>query len=249
MRKNLPFKLTIFFVCLMIILIGCIRDPQEKPLEPETSSMFEKGEVHKVKVLKDTVYIRNGNSVNFPVVTTVKKDIKLDVTGQVGKWYIVVMDDGKVGAVSPDEVKPIVDEPDLSGKSKTIKDLTPNEKEMLRLLNAERTKKGLPPLKVDLELAEVARFKSQDMIDNNYFSHYSPTYGSPFQMMKSFGVKYIYAGENLAGDSSVKDAHEALMNSEGHKNNILNKNFTHVGIGVKEGSGYGKIFAQMFVGR
>ncbi|SHK12325.1 CAP domain-containing protein [Paramaledivibacter caminithermalis] len=120
---------------------------------------------------------------------------------------------------------------------------------MLRLVNAERSKRGLEPLKVDLELCEVARNKSQDMIDNNYFSHYSPTYGSPFEMMRNFGIKYIYAGENIAGNPSVKAAHTSLMNSEGHKKNILNSNFTHIGIGIKEGSKYGKIFTQMFVGK
>ena len=120
---------------------------------------------------------------------------------------------------------------------------------MVRLVNGERSKRGLSPLKIDLELCEVAKFKSQDMIDNNYFSHYSPTYGSPFEMMKNFGIKYIYGGENIAGNSTVKAAHESLMDSEGHKKNILNPDFTHIGVGVKEGSKYGKTFTQLFVGR
>ena len=100
-----------------------------------------------------------------------------------------------------------------------------------------------------MEISQVARLKSQDMIDNNYFSHNSPTYGSPFDMMKSYDIKYVYAGENLAGNPSIQDAHESLMNSQGHRENILNPNFTHIGIGVREGSKYGKMITQMFVGR
>jgi uncharacterized YkwD family protein len=248
MRKIKSSKL-IFCLALLLFLGGCVRSPQEKPLNPEASSMFKKGNVEKVKVSVDNAYIRNGNSTTFPVVTTVKKDMVLDVAGLVGKWYIIILDNGKIGAIDPNEVKPIVEKPSLQGQNSNIKKLTPNEQEMVRLVNAERSKRGLDPLKVDLELCNVARNKSQDMIDNSYFSHYSPTYGSPFEMLKNFGIKYIYAGENIAGNAAVKNAHTALMNSEGHKKNILNANFTHIGIGIKEGSKYGKIFTQMFIGK
>lgn len=248
MKKFKSSKL-ILGLALLLILWGCVRYPQEKPLNPQASSIFKKGNVEKVKVTVESAYIRNGNSTNFPVVTTVKKDTVLDVAGLVGKWYIIILDNGKIGAINPAEVKSIVEKPSLQGQSSNIKKLTPNEQEMIRLVNAERSKRGLDPLKADLELSNVARDKSQDMIDNNYFSHYSPTYGSPFEMLKNFGIKYIYAGENIAGNATVEDAHTSLMNSEGHKKNILNPNFTHIGIGVKEGSKYGKIFTQMFVGK
>lgn len=247
--KKIKSSKFIFCLALLLILGGCVRYPQEKPLNPEASSMFKKGNVEKVKVSVESAYIRNGNSTNFPVVTTVKKDDVLDVGGLVGKWYIIILDNGKIGAISPDEVKPIVEKPSLEGQSSNIKRLTPNEQEMVRLVNAERSKRGIDPLKVDLELCNVARNKSQDMIDNNYFSHYSPTYGSPFEMLKNFGIKYIYAGENISGNQSVKGAHDSLMKSEGHKKNILNPDFTHIGIGIKEGSKYGKFFTQMFIGK
>jgi len=248
MKQFKILKLLLYGV-LLLILTACVRYPQEKTLEPQASSIFKKGNVEKVKVSVENAYIRNGNSTNFPVVTTVKKDDILDVAGLVGKWYIIVLDNGKIGAINPEDVKPIVEKPSLEGQNSNIKKLTPNEQEMIRLVNAERSKRGLNPLKADLELCEVARYKSQDMIDNNYFSHYSPTYGSPFEMMKNFGIKYIYAGENIAGNPTVKASHESLMNSEGHKKNILNPNFTHIGVGIKEGSKFGKIFTQMFVGR
>ncbi len=127
--------------------------------------------------------------------------------------------------------------------------LSSEQARMLELVNAERTKAGLNPLAWDAELANVANVKAKDMVDNNYFSHTSPTYGSPFDMMKSFGIRYRTAGENLAGYSSVEGAHNGLMNSEGHRKNILNPSFTHIGIGVQRSPRYGYVFVQMFVGR
>jgi len=95
----------------------------------------------------------------------------------------------------------------------------------------------------------VARLKSQDMEDNNYFSHTSPTYGSPFDMLKSFGVSYKSAGENIAGHSTAENAFNAWMKSPGHKANILNANYNYTGIGIITSNRYGKMFTQMFVGR
>ena len=120
---------------------------------------------------------------------------------------------------------------------------------MINLVNQERQKYGLKPLEVDYQLVKLARMKSQDMVDKNYFSHQSPTYGSPFDMMKNAGVRYRWAGENIAGAGSVERAHTALMNSEGHRANILNANFTHIGIGIVKGGPYGMMFTQMFIGK
>ncbi|MDI3534013.1 MAG: hypothetical protein PWQ82_378 [Thermosediminibacterales bacterium] len=130
-----------------------------------------------------------------------------------------------------------------------VQGLTEDEQKMLELVNAERIKAGVPPLKPDLELTKIARLKSKDMIENNYFAHNSPTYGSPFDMLNSFGVSYRYAGENLAGAPDVERAHKALMNSPGHRSNILNPNFTHIGIGIAVGGPYGKMFTQTFIGK
>lgn len=127
--------------------------------------------------------------------------------------------------------------------------LTQDEQQMLNLVNAERTKNGLAPLQIDMELVRLARMKSADMIAKNYFSHTSPTYGSPFDMMNSAGIAYRTAGENLAGAGSVTSAHTNLMNSSGHRANILNSAFTHIGIGIIDGGPYGKMFTQMFIGR
>lgn len=120
---------------------------------------------------------------------------------------------------------------------------------MLDMVNQERSKAGLKPLAWDASLANVAQVKAKDMVDNNYFDHNSPTYGSPFNMMKNFGISYRAAGENLAGSSSVERAHTGLMNSEGHRKNILNPNFTHIGIGVEKSPRYGYVYVQMFIGK
>lgn len=126
--------------------------------------------------------------------------------------------------------------------------LTVDEQRMFDSVNRERQRHGLRPYRIDPDLVRVARVKARDMVDNNYFSHRSPTYGSPFEMMRHFGVTYRYAGENLAGAPTVNRAHIGLMNSPGHRANILNTNFTRIGIGVVEGSRYGKIFVQLFTG-
>jgi uncharacterized YkwD family protein len=120
---------------------------------------------------------------------------------------------------------------------------------MVDLVNQERVRAGIAPLKVDPRLVALARRKAQDMVDNGYFDHRSPTLGSPFDMMRAAGVTYLRAGENLAGSSSVELAHRLLMASDGHRRNILDPNYTDIGIGAIAGSPYGTIFVQMFIGR
>ena len=120
------------------------------------------------------------------------------------------------------------------------------EKEVVRLVNEERAKYGLGALKEDWELSRVARYKSQDMKDKKYFSHTSPTYGSPFEMMKAFGLSYSYAGENIAmGQRTPKEVVNAWMNSPGHRANILNASYKKIGVGYVTGGNY---WTQMFIG-
>ncbi|AEV70274.1 CAP domain-containing protein [Acetivibrio clariflavus] len=129
--------------------------------------------------------------------------------------------------------------------------ISEDEKALLDLVNNARLKANLKPLEYDIELANVAMIKAKDMVDNNYFDHTSPTYGSPFDMMKSFGIKYGYAGENIAtGYANVQDVFNGWMNSPGHKANILNEKFTHCGFGIANGGKYGgKTWVQMFIGK
>ncbi|WP_338471017.1 CAP domain-containing protein [Niallia sp. XMNu-256] len=121
------------------------------------------------------------------------------------------------------------------------------EQKVVELTNQERAKNGLPALKLDVELSKVARDKSRDMQTKNYFSHTSPTYGSPFDMMKAYGISYNTAGENIAmGQRSPEEVVNAWMNSQGHRENIMNAKFTHIGVGHVEEGNY---WTQMFIGK
>ncbi|KAA0820907.1 CAP domain-containing protein [Bacillus sp. AY2-1] len=140
----------------------------------------------------------------------------------------------------PAEQKPAEQKPAEEAKS-----LSEFEQRVVELTNAERTKQGLPALKIDTELSKVARIKSEDMQKNNYFDHNSPTYGSPFDMMKKFGISYTSAGENIAqGQRTPEEVVQAWMNSAGHRANILNNGFTHIGVGYVESGNY---WTQQFI--
>ena len=120
------------------------------------------------------------------------------------------------------------------------------EQEVVRLVNAERASYGLPALSIRADLCQYARVKSQDMHDSGYFSHTSPNYGSPFDMMKSFGITYSHAGENIAmGYSTPEAVVSAWMNSEGHRANIFSASYTELGVGYVADGGY---WTQWFVG-
>lgn len=126
-------------------------------------------------------------------------------------------------------------------------DLTAEEKEMVQLINQERTSRGLSPYQVDMQLVKVARVKAQEMVNKGYFSHTSPTYGSPFQMMDMFGIRYLAAAENIAQNYSVSSAHQMFMNSAGHKANIMSSTYDYVAVAVVNGGPHGKTFVQMFL--
>ena len=124
--------------------------------------------------------------------------------------------------------------------------VTSYETEVIRLVNEIRRENGLNPLTANWELSRVARYKSQDMADNRYFSHTSPTYGSPFQMIKAFGLSYRTAGENIAmGYSTPQAVVDGWMNSSGHRANILNASYTQIGVGYVA---QGHYWTQMFIG-
>lgn len=128
--------------------------------------------------------------------------------------------------------------------SSTVKNV---ESEVAQLVNQQRAKAGLKPLTMDWQISRVARTKAQDMQAKRYFSHQSPTYGSPFDMMRKFNIAYRSAGENIAqGQRSAQEVMNAWMNSSGHRANIMNPSFTHIGVGFEPNGNY---WVQMFVGR
>ena len=164
---------------------------------------------------------------------------KLAVRYQVGTREII-------------DANPQISDPNLiyPGQVLTIPQLDPTvvsfEREVIRLVNEIRVQNGLKPLTEHWELSRVARYKSQDMVDNRYFSHTSPTYGSPFQMIKAFGLSFRTAGENIPyGQRTPQAVVNAWMNSSGHRANILNASYTQIGVGYVAAGHY---WTQMFIG-
>lgn len=173
--------------------------------------------------------------------TVVKGDTmwKLAVKYQIGTSEII-------------SANPQISNPDLiyPGQVLTIPQVDASvlsfEQEVIRLVNEIRVQNGLKPLTENWELSRVARYKSQDMVDNRYFSHTSPTYGTPFQMIRAFGLSYRSAGENIAyGQRTPQAVVNAWMNSSGHRANILNSSYTQIGVGYVSNGHY---WTQMFIG-
>lgn len=164
---------------------------------------------------------------------------KLAVTYQVGTSEII-------------QANPQISNPNLIYPGQVLSipqtdaSVTQYEAEVIRLVNNIRKQNGLSPLTANWELSRVARYKSQDMADRNYFSHTSPTYGTPFQMIKAFGLSYRTAGENIAyGYASPQKVVDGWMNSSGHRANILNASYTQIGVGYVAKGNY---WTQMFIG-
>lgn len=164
-------------------------------------------------------------------------------------WKIAVR--YEVGTAEIIEANPQVENPNLiyPGEKLSIPEQSSAaryyEQEVIRLVNAERTKRELTALAENWELSRVARYKSQDMHDNRYFDHNSPIYGSPFNMIHAFGLKYRSAGENIAaGYTTPAAVVRAWMNSEGHRANILNATYREIGVGYIASGNY---CTQMFI--
>jgi uncharacterized protein YkwD len=117
---------------------------------------------------------------------------------------------------------------------------------MINMINQERSKNGLQALKVDFRLVAAARIKAQDMKDNKYFSHVSPTFGYTASLFPQMGLNVNYWSENIAGNSSVSGAMAALMSSPGHRTNILDPNINYVGVGIVYNSVFGNLYVQDF---
>lgn len=185
----------------------------------------------------------NSDTPNTPV-----SEDKTDTSGKP------VTEDNSDTATNPTNEnttsKPVTSNTDTTSKPTNTNTSDSNvseyEKRVVELVNIERAKYGLSPLTLNAELSRVARLKSQDMRDKNYFSHTSPTYGSPFDMMKQFGISYRTAGENIArGQRTPEEVVNGWMNSEGHRANILNSSFKEIGVGYVADGNY---WTQMFIG-
>lgn len=125
---------------------------------------------------------------------------------------------------------------------------TAQENEVIRLVNVQRANAGLQPLKMNWELSRVARYKSADMANKGYFSHTSPTYGTPFQMMENFGLRFTAAGENIAyGQRTPAEVMRDWMNSPGHRSNIMSGSYNEIGVGLAKNKNGVCYWTQMFM--
>lgn len=208
----------------------------------------QKGDYIKMKKLLSASLVAFQISVMLP--TGVSAATHKVVSGD-SMWKIAVR--YEVGLSEIIRANPQISNPDLiyPGQVITIPTVDSGvlnyESEVVRLVNEIRVQNGLKKLTEDWELSRVARYKSQDMKDNNYFSHTSPVYGTPFQMMKSFGISYKTAGENIAkGQKTPQAVVNAWMNSSGHRANILNSSYTKIGVGYVANGNY---WTQMFIGK
>lgn len=154
-------------------------------------------------------------------------------------------------APTPVAEKPVEQKPATPSQPVQEKPATPAasisaiEQQVLTLTNQERAKGGLKPLAADAPLMASARAKSSDMSTNNYFAHNSPTLGSPFDQMKASGINYKSAAENIAmGQRTPEEVVKGWMNSPGHRANIMNGNYTHIGIGY---DAQGHYWTQQFI--
>lgn len=240
-------KKVLFILILAIVILGELMSINTLGMLEGVEPEFKKGQV-----TVDRLNLRTGPSTDYGVIDILKNEDYIQIYGKLNDWYIVQTNDDIVGCVNSKYVKQ-ADEVESTGAGEFTEEitssLTEDEKEILELINNERANNGLNPLQIDDDLQNIVRIKAQDMVDNDYFAHESPTYGSPFEMMKSNQITYRTAGENIAGNSDNKKAVEAWMNSESHKNNILNNSYNYTGVAVVSSSKYGKIFVQMFIGK
>ena len=238
----------------------------------KATPIFQKINYLNAKITARHLNMRQGPGIKFPIVCVLRDAQMVKVFGKMEGWYFVYEPiKGCIGAVSSKYVKllendnkPLVDQKQKSvPKSESAKlsaannnfsknatsGITKDEQVMLNFINKARVSAGVSALEFDMELQRVAKIKADDMVRNKYFSHQSPTYGSPFDMMRQFGIKFKTAAENIAGNRTAEGAFNAWMNSSGHRKNILNRNFNYTGIGIANSSSYGKIFVQQFIGK
>ncbi|NLM12205.1 MAG: SH3 domain-containing protein [Epulopiscium sp.] len=241
------------FSPLLFLILCCIVSISSTTVSAKKTSTFKWTSVKQAEVTAYLLNVRTGPDTSYPVINHLKKGQIVNVLGALEEWYIVQLPNDSIGVITSKFTKPYTYHTAFNQEvteSSAVPTWANNTKEkeviMLEYINHERKTAGLTPYVMDEELQHIAYLKAKDMAENNYFGHVSPTYGSPFDMLKNFGISYRIAGENIAGNNSVKNAHDAFMKSPGHKANILSKNYDKIGIGIVPSEKYGYIYVQIF---
>ena len=202
-------------------------------------------------VTASSVNLRRGPGTNFVSNGKLSKGTKVKAIGTIKDFYLVVTEGNTVGMIQKDYISTEGAAGSSGGTTSpttptTSLDISQDESYVLKLINEYREKNGKASLTMGVKLLKVARLKAADMTANSYFSHSSPTYGSPFEMMKKYGLTYKAAGENIAGNSSLEAAVNSWINSETHRENLLNGSYNYAGIGISKSNTYGYVIVAMF---
>jgi len=212
------------FLCVLALMIGlCTFAPQQAEAQAQAQAQAQ------VQAQAETYTVQPGDSL-----------WKIAVKYEIGLSEII--------EANPQIPNPSLIYPNQKINIPLITRIKHIEHEVIQLCNQERAKYGLPALRPEWQVSRVARHKSMDMRDKRYFSHQSPTYGSPFDMLKVYNISYRSAGENIAmGQTTAQEVVRSWMNSEGHRKNILSRDFTHIGVGYAEGGSGRFYWTQMFI--
>ena len=249
-------------IIILIVLIFCIFSIYSISfgMDEIQNLDFNVGQVN-----ANRLNVRRGPGIKYETVGILSKDAYIRVFAKIGNWYVIQTENNLIGAVYSDYInpcydidlstlnietnaEPVIDE-NIEANISTPSTLSVEEQEFLDKINELRTKNNLPELQIDDNVENVARLKAQDLAENNYFSHTSDKYGTPFEMLTTSGVNYKTASENIAGNNSIDGAISSWMNSDSHKNNILSTDFNYTGVAVVHSNTYGKILVQFFIGK
>ena len=202
----------------------------------------------------DNTIVRGGPSTSFKVYGKLNAGDKVYVIGAIENFLLIITQDNLVGMVRNDLLEYYLENVQENIQEEiqpenTTSNSKANVSYILEKINVARAEYGLPALTLDSLVTATAQTKAKDMVENNYFSHTSSTYGNPFEMMQNAGITYIAAGENIAGNSDIDDAINSFLTSEEHSKNILSNPYNYIGIGIEKSNTYGYIIVLMFIGK
>lgn len=245
--KDFILKYKMFLLILIITIFSILLITQSLAM-----TEYEKIDYNLGIVNTDYLNMRSGSNINFDAIDLLTKNEYVRIFGRINDWYIVQNEEDKIGTVHVNYITPVQEEKASATNTEIIKEnslLTEDENYLLELINAERRKHNLNDLKIDKELQNIAILKANDLVNNNYFSHTSKTYGSPFDMLKQYNITYKTASENIAGNPNIEAALSSWLNSDSHKKNILSNDYNYTGLAIVDSIAYGNIIVQFFIGR
>lgn len=231
--------------------VGLISKDYSKVIEQNYTGFYTYVDLENfyATVNDNSTNLRGGPSTSYLSYKKLNSGDKIQVIGKIDNFFLVVTSDNYIGMIREDLISKIETNVNTNQNQAAPSTLPNTSETVLTLINNAREENGLPKLQINDLLNSTAIAKAMDMVENNYFSHTSPTYGSPFEMMQNAGITYKVAGENIAGNSSVENAVKSWLASEEHKANILSNAYNYIGIGVEPSDTYGYVIVTMFIGK